>query len=65
MEKINVYFLIGTIGMAANSGLHVILGSFLSEGIIDTASSLLYPVFLIILLIGTGIMIKRKRNFSK
>ncbi|WP_424495047.1 hypothetical protein [Salinimicrobium sp. GXAS 041] len=62
MSKINKYFLIGTFGMAANSSLHILIGSFLSEEFIDTTSAFLYFVFAVFLIIGTTIMIKRKRN---
>ena len=62
MAKINNCFLIGTFGMAANSSLQILVGNLLSEKIIDATSAFLYLVFIAFLLIGTAIMIKRKKN---
>ena len=63
MQKINPFFKIGTIGMMVTASLHVLLALLLSEELLQTSSSILYPVFLIFLIIGTYVMTKRKNNF--
>ena len=54
--------MIGTLGMLATASLHVLLAFLLSEEFIQASSSIMYPVFIVFLVIGTWIMIKRKNN---
>lgn len=62
MKKLNPFFLIGTVGMFLTAVLHIVI-AFLSSGReVLAASSILYPVFLILLLNGTRIMIIRKNR---
>ncbi len=62
MEKINAFFMIGTIGMVTTSSLDIFMSALLSSELVHTISAFLYPVFIVFLLIGTGIMIKRKQE---
>ena len=62
MHQINPFFMIGMVGMLATSILQILLALFLTEKSIQTSSSIMYPVFIVFLLLGTWIMIKRKNN---
>jgi hypothetical protein len=62
MEKINAFFMIGTIGMVTTSSLEIFISALLSPEFVQITSTILYPVFIVFLLIGTGIMIKRKKQ---
>ena len=62
MEKINAFFMIGTIGMVTTSSLEIFIAALLSKEFVQVTSTILYPVFIVFLLIGTVIMIKRKKQ---
>ena len=63
MKKINPYFLTGMLGILLTSILQILESAFLNDG---TASfSFLYPVFIIFLLIGTAVMIKKKQRLEE
>lgn len=58
MRKLNTLFLTGTLGMAATSMLQILLDVIPSVGY--PALSGLYPVFIVILGIGTWQMTQKK-----
>ena len=59
MKKINPYFLIGMLGILLTSILQILEAAVLNDA---TASfSFLYPVFIVLLLVGTAVMIKKKQ----
>ena len=63
MKKINPYFIIGMLGILLTSILQIIETSVLRDA---TASfSFLYPVFIIFLLVGTAVMIKKKQRLRE
>ncbi|GHA45973.1 hypothetical protein GCM10007103_28770 [Salinimicrobium marinum] len=62
MEKINAFFMIGTIGMVTTSSLEIFITAVLSKEFVQVTSTILYPVFIVFLLIGTAVMIKRKKQ---
>lgn len=60
MKKIHPFFLMGTVGMFVTAVMKILLPAFPKIPEISTASSLLYPIFLLFLLVGTAAMINRK-----
>lgn len=58
MKKINLYFLIGTLGMLFTAMANILLVAFLPET--TFSFSFLYPVFTLFLIFGTVVMIRRK-----
>jgi hypothetical protein len=64
MRQINPFFLIGTLGMLLTSMLHILLAVILSEEGVNSSFSILYPVFLGFLIVGTGVMIKKKKSLN-
>jgi uncharacterized membrane protein YdjX (TVP38/TMEM64 family) len=62
MEKINAFFMIGIIGMVTTSSLEIFITAVLSKEFVQITSTILYPVFIVFLLIGTAVMIKRKKQ---
>ena len=61
MRQLNPFFLIGTLGMLFTAMSHVLMGAIWSEEVAAGAFSFLYPVFLVFLLVGTAVMIRRKK----
>ena len=61
MNKINPFFLIGTIGMLITSMLHILMAAITSqEAAAASGFWVMYPVFAGFLISGTVIMMKRK-----
>lgn len=59
MRQLNPYFLIGTLGMLFTAMLHILVAAILSEA--ATASyTVLYPIFIGFLILGTIVMIRKK-----
>ncbi|MCC8358309.1 hypothetical protein [Salinimicrobium sediminilitoris] len=61
MRQINLFFLIGTLGMLFTSMLHVLMAAITSEEAAASNLEMLYPVFAIFLIVGTWVMMKRKQ----
>lgn len=59
MNKINPFFHIGTVGMLFTAIFHILMATF-SEGA-HASFSIMYPVFIGFLIVGTSIMIKKKK----
>lgn len=60
MRKIHPFFLMGTVGMFVAAVVKMLLPVLPENPEISTASSLLYPIFLLFLLAGTAAMINKK-----
>lgn len=60
MRQINLFFLIGTLGMLFTSMLHVLMAAITSEEVAASNLEMLYPFFAIFLVVGTWVMIIRK-----
>lgn len=58
MKNANPLFLVGTLGMLITSISNIILNALVPEGSIYFSFSILYPVFLVILLIGASGVLK-------
>ena len=61
MRQLNPFFLIGTLGMLFTAMLHILLAAILTEEGVANFYSLLYPVFSVFLIVGTSVMIRRKK----
>ena len=61
MKNANPLFLIGTLGMLITAILNIILEAFMAENSFFSFS-LLYPVFVIFLLLGASGMVKKPVN---
>ncbi|MGB7785545.1 MAG: hypothetical protein WBL27_05540 [Salinimicrobium sp.] len=62
MRQLNPFFLIGTLGMLFTAMFHVLMAAILTEEKVGGSFSFLYPVFIGFLILGTAVMIKRKRG---
>lgn len=63
MRQLNPFFLIGTLGILFTAMFHVVVGAIFSPDA-TTSWSLLYPVFMGFLIIGTAVMIKKKKHLN-
>ena len=64
MNKINPYFITGSIGILMTSILQIGRNYFLNHPS-GVSFSILYPIFLGFLIIGTWIMIKKKKQLRE
>lgn len=62
MRQLNPFFLIGTLGMLFTAMFHVLMAAILSEEGVAGSYSMLYPVFTLFLIVGTIVMIRRKKR---
>ena len=60
MKKINPFFIIGTIGMGGTAALNILMAAVVGGEAVSAGFSILYPVFIAFLIIGTIIMSNRK-----
>lgn len=63
MKKINKFFLVGTLGI-----LFTAMANIIQEALQPSSEShfiIFYPLFMLILLYGTGVMIKKKEVENK
>ena len=65
MQKLNIYFVIGTIGMAATSMFHILLASILSQSLVPVGFSAFYPLFILFLIVGTDQMSRNNKRLCK
>lgn len=65
MRKINVFFLIGTLGILATAILNILLETMISQVIGFSSISGLYPVFMLFLIFGTYKMVGNKNRLSE
>ncbi|WP_324721777.1 hypothetical protein [Salinimicrobium sp. HB62] len=61
MRQINPLFLTGTLGMLFTSMFHILMAAMTSEETAAAAFWMLYPVFAVVLIAGTLVMMKRKQ----
>lgn len=65
MRQINLFFLIGTLGMLFTSLLHILMAVITSEETVAASGFwMMYPVFAGFLIAGTVIMMKRKNPLN-
>lgn len=62
MTKKNPYFLIGTLGMLLTAVLNILLEAIAIDVSFISSFSILYPVFILFLLIGAGSMVKNQHR---
>jgi len=59
MKNANPLFLVGTLGMLMTSVFNIVLNALVAKESIFFSFSLLYPVFIVFLLLGASGMVKR------
>jgi len=62
MKKNNPLFLIGTLGMLMTSIFNILLDVIVSDGSAIFSFSVLYPVFIVFLLLGAAGMVKNNKS---
>lgn len=62
MKKNIPLFLIGTIGMLMTAIFNILSEVIMSDGSVIFSFSILYPVFIVFLLLGASGMMKRNKN---
>lgn len=63
MNKINMFFLAGTLGILFTAMANILLQAIAPDAALSF--SIFYPFFALILVFGTGVMIKKKDTEKK
>ena len=64
MKKIHPFFTIGTVGMIITACLHMFLELGLSLTSVHSTFFILYPVFLIFLILGVVLTVKNQKTVA-
>ena len=64
MKKIHPFFTIGTVGMIITACLHMFLALGLSLTSVHSTFFILYPVFLIFLILGVVLTVKNQKTVA-
>lgn len=62
MKKNNSLFLIGTLGMLTTAIFNILLDVIVSDGSAIFSFSILYPVFIVFLLLGAAGMVRNNKS---